>query len=270
MRFSARSSRTRWAPALGWCALPEGEPKTDWTAWFQPRTTRNPHGGHGWRDLRDLLVDSDLAGKQMFSIADAAAKWRKRQIEAPGLQLGFRSLDAVIKPGLKPGQVMLPLAKSGTGKTVFLSNLAHNCRGQRTLYVSLEMTAAEVFEHLRRIHHFWNPKATHDEMMLDYRRLQIVERNRIGPGDLGDLVAEYTHNYGGDRPQLLIVDYLQYYARGFRGGRHVRAGLRCGHGTQGGRQGGRAGVGLSQPGEPGREARHADHRRRRPRLRGGR
>jgi hypothetical protein len=197
-------------------ALPTGEPKTDWTAWFQPRTTRNLHGGHGWRDLRDLLVDSDLAGKQMFSVADAAAKWRKRQIEAPGLKTGFPTLDAVLRPGVKPGQVLLPLAKSGTGKTVFLSNLAHNCRSQRTLYVSLEMTAAEVFEHLRRIHHFWNPTATYEQMMLDYQWLQIVERNRIGRGDLGDLVAEYTRTIG-TRPQLLILDYLQYYARGFRG-----------------------------------------------------
>ena len=196
--------------------LPEGEPKTDWTAWFQARNAHNPHGGHGWRDLRDLLVESDLAGKQMFSISDAAAKWRKRQVETPGLKLGFSRFDAVIRPGLKPGQVMIPLAKSGTGKTVFLSNVAHNCRAQRTLFVSLEMTAAEVFEHLRRIHHFWNATATADEMMLDYRRLQIVERNRIGRGDLGDLVDEYTHLVGV-RPELVIVDYLQYYARGFRG-----------------------------------------------------
>lgn len=196
--------------------LPRGEPKTDWTAWFQPRTGLNPHGGHSWLDLRDLLVESDLAGKQMFSIVDAAAKWRKRQVEAPGLKLGFGRFDSVIRPGLKPGQVMLPLAKSGTGKTVFLSNVAHNCRGQRTLFVSLEMTAAEVFEHLRRIHHFWNAKATSEEMMLDYSRLQIVERNRIGRGDLGDLVAEYTH-LAGARPELVVVDYLQYYARGFRG-----------------------------------------------------
>lgn len=465
--------------------LPEGEPKTDWTDWFRPKTGRNPHGGNSWRELRDLLIESDLAGKQMFSIVDAAAKWRKRQIDAPGLQLGWKSLDSVLRPGLKAGQVMMPLAKSGciqgdadmvvnrggksfhislrdlvhmqngggrgrgnsktwdltiptrvqretenevrlgtikaawfsgdkmtytvttetgrtiratnehpfltergwlrldqletgdllhvrgersnggrikinykllygmdhhpyasrvtgkdiwrhpvhrvvaeatqlnglpfrefearlragevvglrfldptthavhhldhdagnnrvdnlqilthsqhaalhaaegttrnvqiqvayeqvvcvepygveptydievedaphnfiangfvvhnTGKSVWLSNVAHNLRDRRVLYVSLEMTAAEVFEHVRRIHHFWNPRATFDETMLDYQLLQIVERNRIGRGDLGDLIREYASIVGAP-PELVIVDYLQYYARGFRAG----------------------------------------------------
>lgn len=197
--------------------LPKGEPKTDWTDWFKPRTAGNPHGGHDWRDLRDLLTESDLAGKEMFSIADAAAKWRKRQVEAPGIKLGWPSLDSVIRPGIKPGQIVMPLAKSGTGKTVFLSNIAHNLRERRVLYVSLEMTASEVFEHMRRIHHFWYPKATYDDLVRDYARLQIVERNRIGRGDLGQLIAEYRE-ITGDSPELIIVDYLQYYARGFRAG----------------------------------------------------
>jgi len=197
--------------------LPEGEPKTDWTDWFRPATPTNPHGGHDWRHLRDLLVEADLAGKQMFTITDAAAKWQRRQVEAPGLKLGFASLDAVIKPGLKPGQIMMPLAKSGTGKTVFLSNIAHNLRDKHVLTVSLEMTAAEVFEHMRRIHHFWFPSATREDLLRDHARLQIVERNRIGRGDLGDLIREYDHIVGRP-PDLVIVDYLQYYARGFRGG----------------------------------------------------
>jgi len=197
--------------------LPGGEPKTDWTSWFQPASATNPNGGHGWRDLRDLLVEADLAGKQMFNITDAAAKWQRRQIDSPGLQLGFESLDSVIRPGLKPGQIMMPLAKSGTGKTVFLSNIAHNLREKHVLTVSLEMTAAEVFEHMRRIHHFWFPSATRDDMLRDYARFQIVERNRIGRGDLGALIREYTEIVGHP-PEVVIVDYLQYYARGFRGG----------------------------------------------------
>lgn len=93
--------------------LPEGEPKVDWTDWFKPRTPINRHGGHTWQDLRDLLVESDLAGKQMFSIQDIASKWGKRQEDAPGLKLGWPSIDAIIRPGLKPGQVFIPLATTG-------------------------------------------------------------------------------------------------------------------------------------------------------------
>lgn len=197
-------------------SLPDGEPKTDWTDWFKPVTPKNPRGGQGWRDLRDLLVESDLAGKQMFTIADAAAKWSRRQSEAPGLKLGWPSLDARLRPGLKQGQVMIPLAATGTGKSVWLSNVIHNLRDQHVLHLTLEMTAAEVYEHLRRIHRFHFPQATRDEMMLDFERLQIVERNRLGRGDIDALVNEY-YDTVGETPDLIVVDYLQYYARGFRG-----------------------------------------------------
>src|SRR5205085_9448374 len=106
------------------------------------------------------------------------------------IKLGWPSFDAVIRPGLKPGQVMVPLAMTGTGKTVFLSNIAANLHKLHVLYISLEMTGTEVFEHLRRIHRFHKPKATHDELLMDFARLGVTERNRIGKGDLGELVAE--------------------------------------------------------------------------------
>lgn len=196
--------------------LPAGLPKTDWTDFFLPRTPSNPNGGHDWRDLKSLLIEADLAGKQMFGIADLSTKWNRRQNEAPGLKLGWPSLDAVLRPGLKPGQVMIPLATTGTGKTVFLSNVAHNLRKRHVLFVSLEMTGPEVFEHIRRIHRFWNPKAGRDQLIEDYPYLQVTERNRIGRGDLGELISEYGELYSR-KPDLVIVDYLQYYARGFRG-----------------------------------------------------
>lgn len=201
--------------------LPAGEPKTDWNDWFLPATPRNPNGGHGWADLRDILTESDLAGKRMFDIVDISTKWSKRQDEAPGLKLGFPTLDAVIRPGLKPGQIVIPLAKSGTGKSAFLSNIVYNLRKHRVLYVSLELTGAEVYEHMRRIHRFWNPKAGREELMADLSLLRITEMNRIKSGDLGVLIGEYTDEIGL-QPELLIVDYLQYYARGFRGDQYAR------------------------------------------------
>lgn len=192
--------------------------KVDWTDFFKPHdATTNPHGGHDWRDLRDLMVEADLAGKQMFSVADSRAKWRRRKTEAPGLKLGWQSLDSVIRPGLKPGQIMIPLAKSGTGKSVWLSNVAMNLRKDYVLYASLELTAPEVYEHLRRIHRFWHPKADEDQLVSDLSRLRVVERNRLKRGDLETLVAEYKDDVGR-KPSLVIVDYLQYYARGFPGG----------------------------------------------------
>jgi hypothetical protein len=85
------------------------------------------------------------------------------------------------------------------------------------LYASLELTAAEVYEHWRRIHRFWYPKASEDQLILDLARLRVVERNRLKQGDLEALIQEYTIDVGHP-PELVIVDYLQYYARGFPGG----------------------------------------------------
>lgn len=180
----------------------------DWTDWLNE--------DHDWRDINDLLVDADLAGKQMFTSRDLATKWTRRLSEAPGLQLGWKSVDAVLRPGIKPGQVLIPLAQTGTGKTVFLNNIVHNLRGKHVLFISLEMTGAEVWEHLRRIHRFWNPAPEDQQEIEDYSRLAVVERNRIGRGDLQELARDYADEFNA-RPDLIIVDYLQYYARGFRG-----------------------------------------------------
>lgn len=202
--------------------LPSGEPKTDWNDYFRPVTPRRPNGGHTWVDLRDMLTEADLAGKRMFTISDMRQKWSRRSVEQPGLKLGWPSLDAVIRPGLKPGQIMIPLAKTGTGKSAWLSNIIHNTRAHRVLYCSLELTAAEVYEHLYRIHRFHNPKAGSAELLADYTNLRITEMNRIKQGDLGTLVQEYREEMGAS-PELLVVDYLQYFARGFRGTPYERA-----------------------------------------------
>lgn len=98
--------------------LPESEPKTDWSDYLMPITGTKPHSGHSWQDVRNLMVEADLAGKQMFSILDIATKWERAQTERPGLKLGWPSLDSVIRPGIKPGQVMVPLAATGTGKAL--------------------------------------------------------------------------------------------------------------------------------------------------------
>jgi KaiC/GvpD/RAD55 family RecA-like ATPase len=201
--------------------LPEELPKCDWTDFLKPKSEKNPHGGHTWRDVQRLMAEADLSGKRMFSVSDAHAKWDKRNESAPGLKLGWASMDAILRPGLKPGQVLIPLAKTGTGKSVFMSNIAHNLADRFVLYVSLELTAEEIFEHLRRIHRFWFPAATEDERDLYYANLRIVDQNRIGKGDLKEYIQEYT-DLVGRKPEVVMVDYLQYYSRGFRGDQYTR------------------------------------------------
>ena len=195
--------------------LPEGEPKTDWSDFFKAKSPSNPNGGHDWRDLQSLLIQADMEGKRLFSVGDAAVAWEKRRDEAPGIQLGFKSLDQIIRPGLKPGQVFIPFSQTGVGKTLFLNNLVHNTRKHRTLYLSLEMTKAEIYEHMYRIHRFWNPRADRSQAAYDYRNLRIVDQNRLKPGDMEELLDEFKEEVG--QAELILVDYLQYFARGYRG-----------------------------------------------------
>lgn len=115
-----------------------------------------------------------------------------------------------------PDQLFITRGHVVTHNTVWLSNLAYNLRKHRTLFVSLELTTEEVFEQLYRIHHFWNPRATPEELEEDLSRLAIIDQNRIRKGDLKEIVREYADEFGGP-PEAMLVDYLQYYARGFPG-----------------------------------------------------
>lgn len=194
--------------------LPEMLPKCDWTEYLRPKTPTHPHGGHTWRDVADLL--SQASGRRIFSVRDAAAQWRKTRDASPGLQFGYAALDAQLAPGLQPGQVCIPLAKTGAGKTVFLANVAYNARSRRQLIVSLEMTAPEVFNLLQRVYKFWHPFASDDALAEDLRLIRIVDENRLSEKDVKALVEEYADEVGAP-PELLMIDYLGYLARGMRG-----------------------------------------------------
>lgn len=188
-------------------SLPDDLPKCDWTEYITKRDAR-------LSDVLELL--STASGKRLWTVADAGAKWRRRKMDGSGIHLGFPELDAWIDPGLEPGELCVPLAKTGVGKTNFLCNVAYYSRDVPTVFVSLEMMASQVYERLRRIHHFWNPLATDAEIDHAYRNLMIVDENRLREGDLTALCAEYEAEMGR-RPQQGFVDYLGYYAKGCKG-----------------------------------------------------
>ena len=194
--------------------LPDALPKCDWTEFLRAKTPITPHGGHTWRDVGDLL--SQASGRRIFSVRDAGVQWRKQRSASAGIKLGYAALDAQLAPGLQPGQVCIPLAKTGTGKTVFLANVAYNARSRRCLIISLEMTAAEVYNLLQRIYHFWHPFNGDDTMAEDLKLIRIVDENRLNEKDVQALVEEYTDEVGAP-PELLMIDYLGYLARGMKG-----------------------------------------------------
>lgn len=203
------SSRIVQLPRQG-----EGEPKTDWTTWLMPKTKENPNGGHGWGDVAELVAQADMHGKRIFTMGDARRQWDRWRVEKPGIKLGIKTLDLTIQPGIKPGQVVIPVARTGSGKTAFTLNLVHNiaaCNPATSqLLVSPELTVSENFERMRRIWRFWNEKVPESQMFDDYALIGINDENKIH--DLPTLIEEFKAERG-DYPRVLHVDYLGYYAR---------------------------------------------------------
>ncbi len=197
--------------------------KCDWTEFLLPaeapeghRTwkTDHPYAGHDARDVLRLL--SNASGKRIFSVAESGEAFRAFRAQNDGLRTGYRMFDETIRPGLLPGQVVIVLAKTGTGKTLFLCNLAIQMRQHRTLFISLEMTREEIYDRLRRIFWFYYPRATTDEVEQALANIYICDENRLGERDIGSLISEFVLEAEAP-PELVFVDYLGYYARGARG-----------------------------------------------------
>jgi archaellum biogenesis ATPase FlaH len=203
--------------------LPRELPKCDWTEYLLPVPAdadaawhaKHPHAGHDYRDVLHLMANA--SGRRLFSMSEAGASWRAYKSENPtGLQLGFSQIDAAIAPGLLPGQVMIVLAKTGTGKTVMLCNLAYYMAHKRVMFVSLEMTKEEVYDRLAKIYRFWFPLATDTDIESAMDRVMICDENRLSERDMETLVEEYQIEKG-EKPEVCFIDYLGYFARGAKG-----------------------------------------------------
>lgn len=190
--------------------LPEEE--LDWTDYLAPKTDKRPHGGHGWKDVMEIIRVADARDKRLFTVKDAAAQMREIENSAPAIKTGFPSLDALIAPGLRPGSLTVPLARTGNGKSIWLQNVMYYQRHIPTLTVTLELTAAETWVRLRRIARFHNPGWTDEQIEDCYPNLLICDSNRLKHSDLDQLVEEFTEEMGHP-PQVGHVDYLGYYAR---------------------------------------------------------
>lgn len=175
----------------------------------------------------DLLVDSSR-DRNLYTISESLSERDRLLAEKGGVATGIRQLDYAVQPGFLPGQVAVVLAKSGQGKTAFLGQLIHNMsswtsldksvggEGVPTLVVSLEQTKAEFAHRLDRIAKLFNPWADRDELARWHSLLRINDRNRVPPEFLERLLEEYVDDVGL-RPKVVMIDYLGYWSRAFKG-----------------------------------------------------
>lgn len=187
--------------------LGDGSEKNDWSYFFTRQAAT-------WRDAVGLL--GQASGRRLFSFGEAALARDKDRSATDGINIGFEGFDQAIHPGMRPGQLCIVLAKTGTGKTLFLCNIAYNIRSEPLLFISLEMTKEEVVDRLERIWFFHHPGGTRAEMEDEYANVMICDANRLSEQDFADLVAEFEMEKGV-KPRVAMVDYLGYYARGFKG-----------------------------------------------------
>lgn len=198
--------------------VPGGAKSTDVTEYF----------------LRDLHTKNDFQvlvnrarGQRIHTFGEGIVE-RDELLKLEGLKFGWVDLDYALHPGLLPGQVVTVLAKTGEGKTAFLSQLVQNLSswtnykqdrggpGIPTLMLSLEQTKAEMSNRLERIGRLFNPWVTSDEMNQWYSSFRVCDENKIPGKDLPLLVEEFIEEVG-TAPRVLMVDYLGYWARSFKG-----------------------------------------------------
>ncbi len=186
--------------------------------------------GHTKEDFNELLRRSGTG--MLVTVREAFEKWLDREgnPNLTGLKLGLDHLDAVIAPGGLAGQVMVWLARTGTGKTVTMINLMQRMikinPEIRILFVSLEQTSNEWFERARRIHGFYNPYLKYEEIneqTISYyeKNLLVIEKNRVNVEELQRCIFD-AEDYFAHKIDLVVVDYLGYWARAFKGEPYVR------------------------------------------------
>ncbi len=193
--------------------------KLDITEYLRPKTGDHPYGGHTFKDIANLLHQADLVGKRIFSVGDATAQWRDDGQPGNAIPLGFPTLDAVMGGGLRVGNLCIPVAKTGVGKSVFLANVAWNVSQLKIPMVlfSLETTASEVYDILRRVARFHgDPRMEEHDIAAAMPLFRIVQDNRLTPEDFSLLLEDFKDEVG-EPARLVAVDYLGYYARGRRG-----------------------------------------------------
>lgn len=173
------------------------------------------------------LIDKASMGNLLITVGEAIEEHDSVQGQS-GLKFGLEMLDLMLEPGLLPAQVMVVLAKAGTGKTIWLLNMMQRMLmvpGQEDLdflFVSLEQTRGDWWERARRIYRFYNLEATDDDAREFWKdRLLLIDKNRVSSGELNSALDDYQYRKG-HQPKCMMIDYLGYFARGYQGEAYER------------------------------------------------
>ena len=196
-----------------------GQKKIDVSEWYV---------GHGkTREDFDFLLSKSTGGL-LVSPVQAYDRWTEVEgnPDLVGLRFNVNGIDKEMQHGLLPGQVVVVIAKSNSGKTLATLNIFHRMAILRPeikiLYISLEQTRNEWFERAHRINNFYNPGSTTlDTVKFWDDKLFLVDKNRLKEEELEVCLDQYEFETGS-LPDIVAVDYLGYYSRSFQGEEYAR------------------------------------------------
>lgn len=145
---------------------------------------------------------------------------------------GYHIYDSRMSGGIATGEMAVLICQSGVGKTWFGVNLTRNNPGVPTVFFSLEMHGRYILQRLAGAH--TDTPTSQIEATLkrghlsssvqhtidDFPLLRIEDDPEIGFGDMSDRLQEYTDEVG-QRPRLIVIDYLELIRSFETGVEHV-------------------------------------------------
>jgi len=103
-----------------------------------------------------------------------------------------------------------------THNTAVLNMMAWTNRHKPTLFITLELTRAQLQQRLIRVARFYFPALSEEQHEEMFSNLLIMDENAIGKGDFDQIVDEFAEERGG-KPELVLLDHLTYMSHGMHG-----------------------------------------------------
>lgn len=153
-----------------------------------------------------------------MAVRDELARWATSDIVR--VPTGYSFFDDRTQGGLAPGQLMIMLARTGVGKTWFLTSVAGNNPKVPTVFFSLEMHGRYILERLASSLTDTPTKSIEvtlrsrgrshavDQAVEALPLLMIEDEPDIGLDDMAGSLALYDETYG-QPPRLILIDYLE-------------------------------------------------------------
>jgi replicative DNA helicase len=157
--------------------------------------------------LPDTSLNIDRYGMELASdyteqAKERMANWGKLQ----GLSSGYAEVDRLTK-GLVGGELVVIAGATSQGKTTVALNIANNVAGAGVpvLFVTLEMTKAEVTARLMKMNGGDNADYQQAASMLAYQK-----EDELNWKDIDGLIAKAKQELGVG---LIVIDHLHYFSR---------------------------------------------------------